>query len=247
MMLKFLLAATALTAIVAPASSAVIMTYEAPGVTNTTETGTFAVEDFQNLPNGTVVSSTSGFTSTNLTQTISGVTFSYTGVAIKPGDQYGGANGSTYAGLYNGPYGGTNNGGAGYTLDVSSADALNYFGLYITASDDSNTFTFYNGNTVLGVFTLADLRASIGVADQGAFFANFNFTNGDTYTKVVFSQPVGCCGFESDNHTVGVVTDMPSGGVTLPVPEAATWAMMVAGFGLVGGAIRRRRPTVTFA
>jgi hypothetical protein len=26
-----------------------------------------------------------------------------------------------------------------------------------------------------------------------------------------------------------------------PIPEASTWAMMIAGFGLVGSAMRRRR------
>jgi len=31
------------------------------------------------------------------------------------------------------------------------------------------------------------------------------------------------------------------------VPEPATWAMMIAGFGLVGGAMRRRSLSVTFA
>ena len=31
------------------------------------------------------------------------------------------------------------------------------------------------------------------------------------------------------------------------VPEPATWAMMIAGFGLVGGAMRRRKATVSFA
>ena len=31
------------------------------------------------------------------------------------------------------------------------------------------------------------------------------------------------------------------------VPEPATWAMMIGGFGLVGGAVRRRRMTVRFA
>ncbi len=31
------------------------------------------------------------------------------------------------------------------------------------------------------------------------------------------------------------------------VPEPATWAMMIAGFGLVGGAMRRRRTSVAFA
>ncbi len=31
------------------------------------------------------------------------------------------------------------------------------------------------------------------------------------------------------------------------VPEAATWAMMLVGLGLVGGAMRRRRVAVSFA
>ena len=30
-----------------------------------------------------------------------------------------------------------------------------------------------------------------------------------------------------------------------PIPEPATWAMMITGFGLIGGAIRRRRSTAT--
>ena len=34
---------------------------------------------------------------------------------------------------------------------------------------------------------------------------------------------------------------------TPAVPEPATWAMMIAGFGIVGASLRRRRTTVTFA
>jgi hypothetical protein len=35
--------------------------------------------------------------------------------------------------------------------------------------------------------------------------------------------------------------------VSNAVPEPATWAMMIAGFGLVGGAMRRRKVAVSFA
>jgi hypothetical protein len=36
-------------------------------------------------------------------------------------------------------------------------------------------------------------------------------------------------------------------GPTAPVPEPASWAMMIVGFGVVGGVMRRRRAAVTFA
>lgn len=42
-----------------------------------------------------------------------------------------------------------------------------------------------------------------------------------------------------DNETL--LSRMVSGQVTAPVPEPATWAMMIAGFGAVGYALRRRR------
>lgn len=46
------------------------------------------------------------------------------------------------------------------------------------------------------------------------------------------------------NSATSVTTAVP---VAAPVPEPATWAMMVGGFGLIGAAVRRRRMTVRFA
>lgn len=41
---------------------------------------------------------------------------------------------------------------------------------------------------------------------------------------------------------------VPRGGILFSaVPEPATWAMMIAGFGLVGSALRRRKTAVAFA
>jgi hypothetical protein len=48
-----------------------------------------------------------------------------------------------------------------------------------------------------------------------------------------------------DGYDVGldnIAFDIRAAGVA-PVPEAASWAMMVGGFGLVGGALRRRKLT----
>ena len=48
------------------------------------------------------------------------------------------------------------------------------------------------------------------------------------------------------NDNVGLVLDNLSLDITA-VPEPATWAMMIGGFGLAGGALRRRRTTVAYA
>ena len=65
----------------------------------------------------------------------------------------------------------------------------------------------------------------IGVLFEGtAFSVDF----GGTANRVAF-----------DNVTFG--SDRPGGGGGGVIPEPATWAMMIAGFGLVGGAMRRRR------
>jgi hypothetical protein len=59
------------------------------------------------------------------------------------------------------------------------------------------------------------------------------FTNGNGGNSSVFSYVGG--------QRYGVITS--ASGSTAAVPESATWAMMIAGFGLVGGVTRRRRNT----
>lgn len=74
------------------------------------------------------------------------------------------------------------------------------------------------------------------------------FSNGRSFDKIVFSENPQAGGYESDNHTVGHFLTKGTGTVvpidpgSFPVvPEPATWAMMLAGFGLVGATVRRRR------
>jgi len=50
-----------------------------------------------------------------------------------------------------------------------------------------------------------------------------------------------------DTHFHGTIETFVANGAVAPVPEAATWAMMLAGFGAVGAAMRgRRRMAVSF-
>ena len=67
----------------------------------------------------------------------------------------------------------------------------------------------------------------------------YHLTAGD-YMSFVFGQ-VG------DTHFHGTLETFVANGAVAPVPEAATWAMMLAGFGAVGAAMRgRRRMAVSF-
>ena len=228
-MYKYIIGGIAAAALAVPAVAGISINLEAPGVTNSTQAFTeVGVETFDSYAAGTYTTLNSNFGGSST------YTGTYTGPEIKVNDSWGGAGNSQYVVAL-----GT---GASYTLELNkSAD---YFGFYLAALSSGNMLEFYNGSTLLGSYDYAALQGIITAAGPGymgspdagqtgseyfAFF-NFNFTDGDTYNKVVFSNS-GSDGFESDNHTVGINA----------VPEPATWAMLIAGFGLVGFAARRRR------
>ena len=86
------------------------------------------------------------------------------------------------------------------------------------------------------------------------------FTYTVPYTLTVSSSDsitLGGNTFVVDGHKVTLntltFTNQPVGTIsgaltaTISVPEPATWAMMVAGFGLVGLGVRRRRATTVAA
>jgi PEP-CTERM motif len=74
-------------------------------------------------------------------------------------------------------------------------------------------------------------------AGDSATFSLFSTRTGTTNAKFIFSLP----SFESS-----FLVDPPIPG-TQGVPEPASWALMIAGFGLVGAGMRRRKVTVTYA
>jgi hypothetical protein len=80
--------------------------------------------------------------------------------------------------------------------------------------------------------------AATSLAHAATYSASFTLANPTNVSFFIYDD------FVSDN----------AGGVSLSlaqttgaVPEPATWAMMILGFGVVGGALRRRRQTVRFA
>ena len=87
-----------------------------------------------------------------------------------------------------------------------------------------------------------DFPGGLGLAiiprsiEPGAPFTNFGFrfTAGGATTLTLQFLPL-------DGDNIGAILDDVSIRVTPAIPEPATWAMLIAGFGLVGAAARRRR------
>ncbi|MFZ4690297.1 MAG: PEPxxWA-CTERM sorting domain-containing protein [Polymorphobacter sp.] len=228
---------------------------ENPGAQNSTS-GFFSVgvEDFNARNNGEPQNFNTSFDGS----VFSGV---YTGVGVNNADQYGGADGT-------GKYANAQSNNT-YTLDLTSSEpgGVTYFGFWLSALDGNNNVSFYQGGNLLFTYTAANAAAFInGLPNSGDYrgnpnanflnqndgepysFLNFYARGGTRFDQVVFSQG-SSGGYESDNHTVGRWSRMSGTiiGGNMDVPEPATWAMLVTGFGLVGFSARRRRNTAIAA
>lgn len=171
----------------------------------------------------------------------------YKNIEILGANQFGGAGGNTRFANARGKN--------SFTLTFTSAPTggVTYFGMWWSALDGGNVIEFFQGGDRRFTFGPSDYRQLLqGSASQipTGYFGNPNsafarqnsgepyaFLNfyavGGSFDKIRFRQQTNGAGFETDNHTVGqwLTTD--------PIPEPATWAMLIAGFGLVG-AMRRR-------
>lgn len=111
-----------------------------------------------------------------------------------------------------------------------------------------DTFGFSNGNNDIGIFgllTRSFTEARVTISFIGTV-ATLDITPNDSarqvYTNDFFTAPTGSqvgLGFfgaaTADNFAATTAPLPPSG-----VPEPASWALMITGFGLAGGMMRRR-------
>ncbi|WP_404710289.1 PEPxxWA-CTERM sorting domain-containing protein [Sphingomonas sp. MMS24-J13] len=233
---------------------------ELAGMTNTSATfSKVGVETFDGK--SSTASFATNFGGSPFTGTYSSANGNY--VQINGSDQYGGAgNSGKYAVAFNStPYSLTLDQGVtyfGYWL--SALDAGNTVTFY---SHGTKLFTFDAADALHAVDTAPSANKDdyYGKPGTGAtrwdranpgepyIFLDFFANNGLTFDKIEFAEkPTYGGGYELDNHTVGLYTGKGTGtevqlinSTVAAVPEPASWAMMLAGFGFVGSSIRRRK------
>ena len=109
-------------------------------------------------------------------------------------------------------------------------------GLFTLGSFDASALRFgangSGGATMLRISAYVDdaLKNSVDVAINNAAYTTSNGAALGAFDRLVVDGLNGGGGFALDNVTVSAV-----------VPEPAGWAVMIAGFGLTGASLRRRR------
>jgi PEP-CTERM motif-containing protein len=143
----------------------------------------------------------------------------------------------------------TDTGGEAVVADGSggNADPFDNLSVVFEHSWDKVTFSFDGGDSSLmtlvvnGTTVFDSGNCSFCVIENGQ--TKFTITGNVTAISTLdftFSPEVGS---GRQFRVMGVDDNNPGGGV----PEPATWAMMILGFGGVGGLMRRRRETMALA
>ena len=130
-----------------------------------------------------------------------------------------------------------------FTINFSSA--ISAFGFYGTDLGDFGgqltlTLTGSNGVTVL---TVPNTIGSSGSTSGSNLYWGF-YDTANTYTSISFGNNSGGADiFGFDDFSIGSLEQV----TPTPAPEPSSWAMMLGGFGLLGGTMRARRKASAIA
>lgn len=129
-----------------------------------------------------------------------------------------------------------------FTIEIYNSD----HSAIVFSQAVSATLTYEVNNTVIAHASVTGLSLASGTYWAGfiapvMYLQGFDTGNG----SLIDSTPPHTGGgtFALGGNTGYIFYGAAEGGV----PEPASWAMMVGGFGLVGGAMRRRKTTISFA
>ena len=133
---------------------------------------------------------------------------------------------------------GSSSGNTGLSERLTFSSTISAFSIYLaggTAGASTFTATGFDANGL----TLATTSA---VTAAGGQYANLAL-GGFNFSQVLFTSSSTIFAADDLSFTVGPAA-------VAAVPEPAAWAMMIGGFGIVGGSLRRKRKvatTVSFA
>lgn len=107
----------------------------------------------------------------------------------------------------------------------------------------ANNFNDAAFSATVGGFTFANFLASETPVQDWIHFSSEGVANLTGTVDFIFTY--NSFGIPAKDFVIDRVYFAPTADVG--IPEPATWAMMIAGFGLVGGAMRRRKVAASYA
>ena len=153
---------------------------------------------------------------------------------------------------------------ADFSFDYSF-DNVVASGIFSGADQGNGSYLITNASGTRTVGLVATAITGIAPVGTGSYTDNLlyplravplNFS-GVTYNLASGNQInlYGSAAYANVREFIDFGVELPAGGsftvkiqqLSSAVPEPATWAMMFAGFGIVGGTMRRRKTSVVFA
>ena len=132
------------------------------------------------------------------------------------------------------------NGQARFDTADGSLDTARFF------LTDGGSFTEAEFN----LFNAAQGTSEVSISVNGGAAQTYTIGNGQNFfgIRATDGDVITSISFDTNGAGVADLRQVRVGGFAAPVPEPATWAMMLGGFGLLGASMRRRRrAAVTFA